>query len=91
LSINGVNYSFRKHEVGDETARDGCQVRLENDILYSFKDTFCYKISFKSVINRKEPEPQLIFRLLGSLLRLHNNLFVQVDEKSSRGSRSLHG
>jgi hypothetical protein len=37
LSSNGVNYSFRKHEVGDETARDGCQVRLVNDIYIPLK------------------------------------------------------
>jgi hypothetical protein len=43
LSSNGVNYSFRKHEVGDETARDGCQVRLVNDILYSSVDSIVLK------------------------------------------------
>jgi hypothetical protein len=84
LTINSVNYSFRKHEVGDETARDGCQVRLENDILYSSKDTFCYKNFFKSVINRKEPEPLFIIsdpapggKLISApRLWLHNTVFI---------------
>jgi hypothetical protein len=40
FSINGVNYSFRKHEVGYETARDGCQVRLVNEIYVPLKIHF---------------------------------------------------
>jgi hypothetical protein len=89
LSINGVNYSFRKHEVGDETARDGCQVRLVNDILYSSEDTFCW--NFFQVCDKYKGAGAraLNFRLLGSGSTTRN-LSVALFEGLKASGKAVH-